>query len=128
MSFIKRQDLCLIKYYKVNYNYPYGDGEGSVGPTNTHYSSQKYIFGIERRSWGFQTSHHERTASPVGLLRIEDYPVGASEVSSFGFSAGYGNCGVGRSTTHLTYHKFYYWVDGGNIFLSRNRYYSYTSH
>ena len=54
----------------------------------------------------------------MGLFRSSDYLVGTSGGSLFGFSALYGNVGVGPRTTHLTSQKVYCWIDGDYFVLS----------
>ena len=53
------------------------------------------------------------------------YSDNATGDSSFGVSAGDCKDGMGPSTTHLTYYKYDYWLDGGGFVilyqvLSRN--------
>ena len=47
---------------------------------------------------------------------IMGYKLSAFYGSSFVVIAGYGKCGVGPMTTHIYFHKAYFWLDGGDFF------------
>ena len=87
------------------------DGGCGVGTSTTHFSSQNK-FGRGRKYWGSHTYHHERTISPMGLLRNSYYPVGTYDGYLFGFSVGDGKIGMGPSTNQLTSHKVGCCIDG----------------
>ena len=59
-----------------------------------------------------------------GFFRNRDYPFVAPEYSSFGVVVGYGKGGVVPITTKLSSHKYYFWLGGVDLVLSKSRYHS----
>ena len=99
-----------------------------VSVIGTPTSHSKIYIGRTKKDWGFQTSHHEHTTSPMGLFISIYYPVVDYDVSSFGVATGDSQSGVVPSTTNLTFQKSEGWIDGGDFVLSRSKYYSFMSH
>ena len=59
-----------------------------------------------------------------GFFSNRDYPVVAPDYSSFGVVVGYGKGGVVPITTKLSSHKYYFWIGGVDLVLSKSRYHS----